>query len=99
ARTRSAYREAVLCFEQALVALEHLPDSRAATEQAIDIRLGLRPTLNPVGEAPERAFDHMRRAETLAQTLGDQPRLGWVYANMSFQVWVTGAVDPPRAPG
>jgi predicted ATPase len=93
ARTRSAYREAVVCFEQALVALEHLPDSRAATEQAIDIRLGLRTALNLLGEAPERMLDHLRRAETLAQTLGDQPRLGWVYANMSFHVWVTGDVD------
>ena len=54
ARTRSAYREAVVCFEQALAALEHLPDSRAATEQAIDLRLGLRPALTALGEAPGR---------------------------------------------
>jgi tetratricopeptide (TPR) repeat protein len=38
-------------------------------------------------------LDHLRRAETLAQTLGDPLRLGWVYANMSFHVWVTGDVD------
>ena len=40
AQTRSAYREAV-SYEQALVALEHVPDSRAATAQAIDLRRGL----------------------------------------------------------
>ena len=51
ARTRSAYREAVVCFEQALAALEHLPDSRTNAEQAIDLRLGLRTTLNALGEA------------------------------------------------
>ena len=73
AQTRSAYREAVVCFEQALAALEHLPDSRAATEQAIDLRLGLRTALNALGEAPGRMLDHLRRAETLAQTLGDPP--------------------------
>src|SRR5262245_25712098 len=35
---RSAHREAVACCEQALEALTHLPDSRAAQEQAIDLR-------------------------------------------------------------
>jgi class 3 adenylate cyclase/tetratricopeptide (TPR) repeat protein len=93
ARTRSAYREAVVCYEQALIALEHVPDSGAATAQAIDIRLGLRTALNILGEAPERMLDHLRRAETLAQTLDDQLRLGQVYADMSIHMWVTGDVD------
>ena len=92
ARTRSAYREAVVCFEQALAALEHLPDSRAATEQAIDLRLGLRAALNALGEAPGRMLDHLRRAETLAQTLGDPLRLGRVYADMGANFWVAGEV-------
>jgi class 3 adenylate cyclase len=35
AQTRSAYREAVVCYEQALVALEHLPDSRAAPSRPL----------------------------------------------------------------
>src|SRR5262249_30743140 len=74
-------------------ALEHVPDSRAATEQAIDLRLGLRITLNALGEAPERTLDHLRRAETLAQTLGDHLRLGWVYAHMNNTFWVMGTVD------
>ena len=52
AQTRSAYREAVVCYEQALAALEHLPDSRATTEQAIDLRLGLRTALNALGRSP-----------------------------------------------
>src|SRR5215510_8289863 len=93
AHARSAYREAVGCYEQALAALEHLPDSRAATEQAIDPRSGLRITLNALGEAPERTLDHLRRAETLAQTLGDHLRLGWVYAHMNNNFWVMGDVD------
>jgi tetratricopeptide (TPR) repeat protein len=90
---RSAYREAVVCYEQALVVLEHLPDSRSATEQAIDLQLGLRPALNALGAAPGRILDYLRRAETLAQTLGDHLRLGWVYATMGAQGLVAGDVD------
>jgi len=93
AQTRSAYREAVMSYEQALVALEHVPDSRAATEQAIDLRLGLSSALNALGEAPGRMLDHLRRAEALAETLGDQRRLGRVYANMSVTFWVAADVD------
>jgi tetratricopeptide (TPR) repeat protein len=93
AQARSAYREAVMCFEQALVALEHVPDSRAATEQAIDLRLGLHSALNALGEAPGRLLDYLRRAETLAQTLNDQLRLGQVYTSMGGNFWVAGEVD------
>ena len=93
ARTRSAYREAVVCYEQALAALEHLPDSRAAAEQAIDLRLGLHGVLNALSETSERMGDHLRRAETLAQTLGDPLRLGQVYAVMSTHCWLAGDAD------
>jgi predicted ATPase/class 3 adenylate cyclase len=93
--TRSAYREAVAYYEQALAALAHLPDSRATTEQAIDLRLGLRTTLTVLGEVPGRLFDHLRSAETLAQTLGDHLRLGRVYAEMGATFW--GVADVDRA--
>jgi tetratricopeptide (TPR) repeat protein len=93
AQARSAYREAVVCYEQTLTVLEHLPASRAASEQAIDLRLGLRNALNPLAEEPERMLGYLRRAETLAQALGDQQRLGRVYAAMSATFWVAGEVD------
>src|SRR2546425_2762489 len=92
AQTRSAYREAVVCFEQALAALEHLPDSRAATEQAIDLRLGLRTALNALSEVPGRMLDHLRRAETLAQTLGDHLWLGRAYSERGAPDLMTGDV-------
>jgi tetratricopeptide (TPR) repeat protein len=93
AQTRSAYREAVTFYEQALVAHDALPDSRAATEQAIDLRLGLRTVLAALGEAPGRMLDHVRHAETLAAALGDPLRLGHVYATLSTHCWVAGQVD------
>jgi predicted ATPase len=93
ARTRSASREAVVCYEQALAALEHLPDSRAATEQAIDLRLDLRPALNALGEAPSRILDHLHSAEPLAQTLDDPLRLGQVSSEMGAMFWGAGEMD------
>jgi class 3 adenylate cyclase/DNA-binding IscR family transcriptional regulator len=39
ALARSANREAVACFEQAIAALGHLPESRTTLEQAVDMRL------------------------------------------------------------
>jgi class 3 adenylate cyclase len=42
AMARSAYREAVGYFEQAISALQHLPETRNTREQAIDLRLALR---------------------------------------------------------
>ena len=42
ALARSAYREAVTCFKQALAALHPLPDTPQKTERAIDFRLNLR---------------------------------------------------------
>src|SRR5262249_40525255 len=47
AMARSAYREAVGYFEQALSALPHLPETRDTREQAIDLRLALRSALWP----------------------------------------------------
>ena len=76
ALARSASREAVACFEQALVALEHLPESRERHEQAIDVRFGLRHALGPRREH-DRVLTYLREAEGLAQALSDQHRLGW----------------------
>ena len=50
AMARSAYREAVGYFEQALSALPHLPETRDTCEQAIDLRLALRSALLPSGD-------------------------------------------------
>jgi tetratricopeptide (TPR) repeat protein len=46
-----------------------------------------------LAEAPERILARLRHAETLAQTLGDQLRLGRVYGDMGATFWVAGAVD------
>ena len=82
AMTRSAYREAATCFEQALAVSQHLPETREGLEQEIDLRLDLRMSLHPLG-ALERGLGHLRDAERLARTLNDQSRLGSVSVYLS----------------
>jgi len=77
AAARSAHRAAAGCFEQALEALGHLPDTPAAREQGVDIRLLLRYSLSPLGEFA-RMLTELREAERLATALGDELRLGRV---------------------
>ncbi len=82
ALARSAYREAVTCFEQALAALHPLPDTHQKIERAIDLRLDLRQSLFPLGELAT-GWRYLQEAEGLARTLDDPRRLGWVSAYMS----------------
>jgi predicted ATPase/class 3 adenylate cyclase len=82
ALARSANREALAYFEQALTALTHLPETRETLEQAIDVRFELRHALFPLAEFG-RIEGYLREAEILARTLDDQRRLGWMSANMS----------------
>ena len=98
ALARSAYREAVTAFEQALVALQHLPEDRDTLAQAIDLRFDLRAALQPLGEFG-RIFDYLCDAETLAETLGDQRRLGRASAQMINYFWVRGDYDRALASG
>lgn len=92
AASRSAHREVVAHLEQALVALAHLPESRARTEQAIDIRLDLRTSLLPLGEV-ERILPYLRETEALVEALGDQHRLGRLSVYMTGQYYLIGDYD------
>jgi tetratricopeptide (TPR) repeat protein len=94
AAARSAHREAVGCFEQALVALDHLPEHQDTCEQAIDLRFSLRNALLPLGEH-RQAFEHLRAAQTLAEALHDERRLGRSFAYLAEYYRMTG--DSTRA--
>jgi class 3 adenylate cyclase/DNA-binding winged helix-turn-helix (wHTH) protein/tetratricopeptide (TPR) repeat protein len=94
ALARSANREAVPSFEQALRALQHLPDSHDTRVQTIDLRLELRNALWTVGEL-ERLFVNLQEAAALAESLGDPHRLGWV--SVYLLAHFAQACDPDRA--
>jgi class 3 adenylate cyclase/tetratricopeptide (TPR) repeat protein len=89
ASARSAHQEAVACFEQALAALPHLPESSETLEQAIDLHFDLAASRYLLGQL-ERGLQHLRDAEGLARMLGNQRRLGWVSVYMCEHLWVTG---------
>jgi predicted ATPase len=82
AMERSAAREAVGCYEQALAALAHLPEQRDLHEQAIDLRLDLR-NAHFVLDQFEHILHNLRAAETLAEALDDPRRLGQVSLYMT----------------
>jgi len=92
AGARSAYSEAGAFLMQALGALSHLPATRQTTTMAIDIRLDLRNAFLPLSEWA-RMGDHLREAEGLARTLGDQHRLGRITNFMLNQCMFTGDYD------
>jgi tetratricopeptide (TPR) repeat protein len=94
AMTHSAYPEAVTCFEQALDALQHLPEHPDTQAQAIDLRLDLRNALYPLGEL-ERIRGYLQDASGLAEALGDQARLGWASAYLLNHFFM--ASEPDRA--
>jgi DNA-binding NtrC family response regulator/tetratricopeptide (TPR) repeat protein len=89
ALARSANRDAVASFEQALAALGHLPESRKTLEQAIDLRFDLRTALFPLAQS-ERIFGHLGEAEHLIRTIDDQRRLGQLFVYLCQDYWTSG---------
>jgi predicted ATPase/class 3 adenylate cyclase len=98
AAAHSANHEAVAYLEQALAALQHLPESPDTLAQAIDLRIDLRQALYPLGEFG-RVLDYLREAEALATALGDQHRLGWVCACLTNHFFLIGHQDRAVACG
>jgi DNA-binding winged helix-turn-helix (wHTH) protein/tetratricopeptide (TPR) repeat protein len=78
--SHSAHREAVACFEQALKALEHLPEDCDRLEQAIALRVDLRHALVRLGvwQAQQRVLDVLGDAERLARALGARRQLAQI---------------------
>jgi class 3 adenylate cyclase/tetratricopeptide (TPR) repeat protein len=92
AMARSAHREAVGYFDQALSALTHLPEQRDTREQAIDLRLALRSALLPSSDSA-RILVYLREAEALAVALNDPRRLGQISGFLSVHFRNMGAYD------
>jgi len=92
AMKRSASREAVACFGQALGALEHLGQAPDTIGLAIDLQLDCQSGYVLLGDLP-RMLDSLREAESLARTLGDDHRLARVWAHMALGCWYLGQLE------
>jgi class 3 adenylate cyclase/tetratricopeptide (TPR) repeat protein/ribosomal protein L40E len=98
AETRSAYREAVRCFEEALEALNALPSDMSMLEQAVDVRFDLRTSLFPLGEA-RQVLHYLEEAGELCGRLDDPTRQAWVSVYMCHYRWVSGQSAEARQLG
>jgi DNA-binding SARP family transcriptional activator len=89
AAERYAGREAGACFEEALRALDHLPESRQSLEQRFELSLSLNRTQYWSGQF-DRAMAGYRDAERLAHALGDNRRLGQVLGALVYLLTSAG---------
>lgn len=92
AASRGAYREAVALFEEALRALERLPQTDEAIATAVDLRIDLRDWLLPLGELGRLAA-YAREGERLAARLPDPRRLAVVRGHLAHYHWAIGEQD------
>ena len=95
AAQRSAHREAAGRFEQALVALGHLPDGPGALEAGIDLRVELRDSLLTLG-AGERVGAVLGEARDKAEVLRDPRRLALVLSRQSNYSRMSGDLSGAR---
>jgi len=99
AHDRAAFREAVAYFEQALQALDHVPEPGDTGVRAIELRLALARPLGLLGEYG-RPLALLGEAETLARALDDRGRLVRVLAEIATvlrMVTVKATVRPSGA--
>jgi predicted ATPase len=98
ARDRAAFGEAVAYFEQALRALEHLPEDGDTRGLAIELRLAVGSPLTSLGEHGRR-LTLLGEAEVLARALDDRARLAQVLAEMAQACRIAGDLDGAMAAG
>jgi len=82
ALSRSSFRIAVVQFERALDALQHLPRSPDNLRHAIDLRFDIRNALFILNDF-ERGFEHLEKSKQLAMSLQDEERLAKVLTWMT----------------
>jgi len=95
AQRKSAHREALTSFEEALEALRRLPETPETREQGIDVRLELRGSLYPLGEF-EKMLTYLREAEAMASVISDERRLGLVCIHTAEYLRQTGRFAEAR---
>jgi len=89
---RSANRDAVAHYEEALRVQQYLPQGRSRDEHAIDVRFELRAALMVLGDF-QRTLTVLREAQDLATVLDDERRQGWAAGYLCNLLWELGEQD------
>jgi DNA-binding SARP family transcriptional activator len=98
ASLRYAKSDAVACYEQALAALDHLPETRQTREQSAELQFNLAHSLFSRGQL-ERAKESFLVAEGLALSLEDHRRLGQIHGGMTYLLGSEGDFEGARRSG
>jgi DNA-binding NtrC family response regulator/tetratricopeptide (TPR) repeat protein len=96
--SRGAYREAMTSFEQALEALDHLPEHPDAGLLGIELRRRIGSVLSLVGEH-QRSLTLLGEAEARARQRDDRARLGQVLARVVSVRRIVGDFEGALAAG
>lgn len=89
---RGAGREALTCFEIALAAITHLPDTEQRRELDVQLRMAASGASLGVG-AYERGVAHLREAEQLVGAVGDRRWRCRVATKACFAYLADGAIE------
>jgi DNA-binding SARP family transcriptional activator len=89
ALARGANRTAAGYFGEALSALTDLPQTAERAAREIDLRFEMRNTLFVLGER-DAIWDHLRRAEALAERIDDPLRRGYAALQIGAWFWQKG---------
>jgi tetratricopeptide (TPR) repeat protein len=89
AHERSAYGATIDRFEDALAALDRLPEGEALLSDKMDVRLEMRTALWPLGRHDELE-KRVREAGELAEQAGDNARLAKVHDYLTAHYWQAG---------
>jgi tetratricopeptide (TPR) repeat protein len=98
AAARSALVDARGWFEQALGALEQMPETQSTLTEGFEIRLELRVVLNQLGEI-RQALKRLREAEVLADRLNEDRQRGRVSATLTNVYSLLGELNDALASG
>ncbi len=89
AHARSAYQAAIEWFDQAVAALDRLPEAEDQLADKMDVRLEMRIALWPLGQH-ELLARRVREAGVLAERAGDTLRLAIVHNYLTAHHWQAG---------
>jgi len=100
ALARSAHREAIEYFEQALEAVGHLPETASTLEDALDIRIALGPALIALLGGPAAQVEaSYRHADDLCDRLNDTSRRFPVLWGLWYAAFAQGRYPTARELG